>query len=348
MIPGGNAGFVVRSSLQILTVVGLLLLGSPVPAGAAPFAPLRALRAAGANLKARVVGWGQNARTLCRLGAIDPLLPKAFRAMQKAHSPYSGAHNGAAVQWRRGGLLGRIPGFRTRVLRGFNSESAGDLQLCAERAAMAEIPRGQAKKNPVRKIAVVADKSLPRPCGRCLQVLSEVGSPETEVVAASVDGQSERFRLKELLPRDFAPVDPARLRDFQPLITTAVRDYRRALRRGVNQYRPAFGAAIETGSGRVYRGVVIKETACTFTPATQEPLERIAQRNALEGLRDQVRTVVIVGRGRGRGGLPIPTGDERQHLLDVNPEARVVLYNPDARVGTVLQAAELLPHAYSR
>jgi len=93
---------------------------------------------------------------------------------------------------------------------------------------------------------------------------------------------------------------------------------------------------------------VIKDTASTFTPATQTPLDQVALRQAMEGRRRLgVRTVVIAGQGTD-SGLPVPTADERQHLVDMNPAATVVLYNPATRKGAVMTARDLLPHAYQR
>ena len=49
---------------------------------------------------------------------------------------------------------------------------------------------------------VVAD-DLPRPCGACLQVLTEFCEPELRVILASAAGAREVARLADLLPRPF-------------------------------------------------------------------------------------------------------------------------------------------------
>jgi cytidine deaminase len=298
--------------------------------------------------KGKLTQLGEQRRTIRKLRAIDPLLVPAYEAAKQAHAPYSGLHMGAALTLKRGGPLGWVPGLRRRIVRGFNSESQGDLQICAERAAMAGLPRGEAKRNPVQKIAVVSDQLVPSPCGRCLQVLSEVGSPDTEIVAANLKGQYRRYRLSELLPTQFDLAPAAELKPHRQLILSATRAYRQSLQSGINRYRPAFGAVVKTDRGDTYLGMVIKDTASTFTPATQLPLDQLAQRNALSARSDRVQTVVIAGPGTGDSRIPVPTADERQHLFDMNPEATVVLYNPAEKVGSVLRARDLLPHAYRR
>lgn len=331
------------------TTVTLLLALALVPARPAPAAagPLAWLKRQGHAVQQRLQQSAARRQTVRTLRSIDPLLVPAFKAMKHAHAPYSGAHLGAALSVRRQGALSRVPLLRNRIVRGFNSESEGDLQICAERAAMAGLPRDLAARSPVRKIAVVSDGGVPTPCGRCLQVLSEVGSPETKIVAANLKGKHRTFRLGDLLPTGLAPSPRSALKPHRPLMAQAVRAYRRSLKSGVNRYRPPFGAVVQTDDGRTYLGMVLKDTASTFTPATQTPLDLVAQRAALEGRRHRVRTVVIAGEGRG-GKLPLPTADERQHLVDMNPDARVVLYNPKTRTGAVTTARDLLPHAYQR
>jgi cytidine deaminase len=302
------------------------------------------------SFKAKLGSWQQRRRTVRALKRIDPLLGQAYRAMGKAHAPYSKVHVGAAVQVRRQGILSKIPGLGQRTIRGFNSESRGDLQLCAEQTAVARLPRGDAKRAPVTKIAVLGDKSVPVPCGRCLQALVELGTPETKVVAANLKGEHRTHRLGELVPTKFKEAPAQALKPYRPLIAKAVRTYRRSIFSGINRYRPAFGTLVQTDRGESFLGMVIKDTACTYTPATEVPLNRVAQQNALKRRKDRVKTVVIVGTvsGTGQGRLPVPTADERQHLVDMNPDANVVLYNPVARAGAVVKARELLPHAYKR
>jgi cytidine deaminase len=301
------------------------------------------------SVKQKVRHLRQQRRTIRRLKKIDPLLAKAYRARKHAHAPYSNVRMGAALLVRRGGLLGKIPGLRHRVITGFNSESKGDLQICAERAAMACLPRGKAGKNPVLKLAVVGQRTVPTPCGRCLQVLEEVGSPRTEVVAANLRGKHQTFLLKDLLPARFPTATPDKLAPHQQLIDRAVTTYQASVKHRISRYRPAYGAAVKTSTGKTYWGMVIKDTASTFTPATQIPLDLVAQDNVIRDRSAEVKTVVFAGKGHsGPDRLPVPTADERQHLVDMNPDATVVLYNPKNQKGAVLQAKDLLPYAYRR
>jgi cytidine deaminase len=276
-----------------------------------------------------------------QLRHIDPLLVKAYRAMSKSYAPFSRVHAGCALTTANGP--------RAKVLTGFNSESQGDVQLCAEQAAMAALPRGAAAKQPVQKIAIIVDKAtVPLPCGRCLQTLCEVGSPQTIIVAANLKGKSAGFTLRELMPSEFSAATRGELAPYRALIAEATRAYRASRRSGVNRYRPAFGAVVQTDAGSVLTGMVIKDTASTFTPATENPLEELVKSNAMRRSgNERMKTVVIVGRPLN-GALPLPTGDERQHLVDANPEATVVLYNPVSRAGAVLRAGDLLPYAYKR
>ena len=184
----------------------------------------------------------------------------------------------------------------------------------------------------------------------CLQALCELGTPKTQVIAANLKGEHRRFTLEQLVPTRFPQAEARKLAPHRPLIAKAVRAYRASIKSGVSRYRPAFGTAVQTADGATFGGMVLKTTASTFTPATQTPLDRAAQRDVMRGQRSAVKTVVIAGVGSGAGPsrLPVPTADGRQHIVDSNPKANVVLYNPHTRAGAVVMAKDLLPHAYVR
>jgi cytidine deaminase len=338
----------VLGMMRIAALLALLIGGWPLVVQARPVSAGTWLGSKVQKIKVRVDQWKSQRSVTRRLRKIDPLLVKAYRARQHAHAPYSGCKVGAAISMEREGLPKWLFGLRSKSIAGFNSESHGDLQICAERSAMARLPRGLAKRHPVKKIAVVAEKRIPIPCGRCLQVLSEVGTSQTEIVSANLKGQHRRFTLGQLLPADFGAAGAGQLKPYRPLIAQAVRSYRLSLKHGINGYRPAAGAVVQTDTGDRFVGIVIKNTASTFTPATQLPLDQVAQTNALTGRRSKVQTVAIAGRGSAGSGLPVPTADERQHLIDMNPEATVILYNPHLRAGAVLEARDLLPHVYDK
>lgn len=122
---------------------------------------------------------------------MDPLVEAARRVRENAHAPFSGFKVGAAVEDSAG-----------RVWTGCNVENATlGLTVCAERVAVfCAVAQGVRQ---FRRIAVVADsETLTPPCGACRQILWELCG-DIEVVLANLQGQTERLRLKDLLPRPF-------------------------------------------------------------------------------------------------------------------------------------------------
>jgi cytidine deaminase len=120
----------------------------------------------------------------------EDLVRIAGLARQRAYAPYSKYRVGAAIRTKRG-----------KVTAGANVENASyGLTICAERNAVFQAVNAGEKG--FEAIAVVAD-DLPRPCGACLQVLTEFCDPELRVVLASTSGPREVARLRDLLPRPF-------------------------------------------------------------------------------------------------------------------------------------------------
>lgn len=131
-----------------------------------------------------------------RASDTEPLIEAARRAAEHAHSPYSGWRVGAAAVFA--GAAG--PPFV-----GANVENGSyGLTICAERTAIcAGVVAGHRRL--VRLALSCTDASGARiagivPCGACLQVIAEFGTPDTEIL---VDGGG-RFRLADFLPRPFA------------------------------------------------------------------------------------------------------------------------------------------------
>ena len=125
----------------------------------------------------------------------EELLALARRARENAYAPYSGFTVGAALLSRDGG-----------VFLGCNLENASySLTLCAERAAIASAVSLGVRE--FERLALVggpagaAPVSCP-PCGACLQVLTELCSPDFSVAWESGGVLTER-RLCELLPSAF-------------------------------------------------------------------------------------------------------------------------------------------------
>jgi len=120
----------------------------------------------------------------------EDLVRIASLTRQRAYAPYSQYRVGAAIRTKRG-----------KVTAGANVENASyGLTVCAERNAVFQAVNAGEKGFEV--IAVVAD-DLPRPCGACLQVLTEFCEPELRVILASAAGAREVARLADLLPRPF-------------------------------------------------------------------------------------------------------------------------------------------------
>jgi cytidine deaminase len=117
------------------------------------------------------------------------LVTQAIEAAGRAYAPYSRFHVGAVLVGKDG-----------RIFAGCNVENISfGLTICAERnAVFAAVAAGCRE---FEKIVITADTEVPAsPCGACRQVLAEF-APDLEIVLANFRGQSETFRLSELLPR---------------------------------------------------------------------------------------------------------------------------------------------------
>jgi cytidine deaminase len=115
----------------------------------------------------------------------------AVAAAGSAYAPYSGLHVGAAAVCDDG-----------RVVTGCNVENASyGLGLCAE-CTLA----GQLRLTGGGRLVAVACRSangeLLMPCGRCRQVLYELGGPE-----CLIDTPRGALPLRDVLPDAFGPAD---------------------------------------------------------------------------------------------------------------------------------------------
>ncbi|MFM1904874.1 MAG: hypothetical protein RLZZ440_2774 [Planctomycetota bacterium] len=122
------------------------------------------------------------------------LLAEARRVAAHAYSPYSGWRVGAAA------AFAEAPGPHA----GANVENGSyGLTICGERAAIfAGIAAGGRRLTRVALTCRDRDGSLVAkiaPCGGCLQVIAEFGSPDTEI---EIDGRGT-FRLADFLPLPF-------------------------------------------------------------------------------------------------------------------------------------------------
>ena len=122
------------------------------------------------------------------------LVAQAVEVAGRAYAPYSKFLVGAVLVAKDG-----------RIFAGCNVENISfGLTICAERnAVFAAVAAGCRE---FEKIVIVADTEVPAsPCGACRQVLAEF-DPDLEIVLANFRGQTEMFRLSQLLPRPTAGI----------------------------------------------------------------------------------------------------------------------------------------------
>ncbi len=124
---------------------------------------------------------------------MDAVVSRLKSIIRNSYSPYS-----------RFKVASIVVGDDGREYAGVNVENASyGLTMCAERVAIFN-----AVANGVRKIrrvyvATYSKEPIP-PCGACLQVISEFGDDDTEIVMISLaSGKSRTARLGQLLPYRF-------------------------------------------------------------------------------------------------------------------------------------------------
>jgi cytidine deaminase len=122
------------------------------------------------------------------------LLVEARSAARRAYAPYSGWQVGAAAEFAEA----------AGPHRGANVENGSyGLTICAERAAIfAGVVAGGRRLTRIALTCHDRDGTLVAkiaPCGACLQVIAEFGSPETQI---EIDGRGG-FRLADFLPLPF-------------------------------------------------------------------------------------------------------------------------------------------------
>jgi cytidine deaminase len=132
------------------------------------------------------------------------LVTVATAARENAFAPYSRFRVGAALETEDG-----------TVIPGCNVESASyGLTICAERVALVKaVSEGHTR---FQRVAVVAETAeLTPPCGACRQLLWEF-APDAEVILANLEGKTERYTMRELLPHGF---DAKLLRPAPPSVS---------------------------------------------------------------------------------------------------------------------------------
>ena len=120
------------------------------------------------------------------------LLEAARAVRDNAYVPYSGFRVGAALRAVDG-----------KLFAGANIENASyGLSRCAEQSAIQAMASSGARGFSQIVIFTEADEPA-TPCGACRQILFEFG-PEADVFVVNHQGDSNHFRVKDLLPQAFA------------------------------------------------------------------------------------------------------------------------------------------------
>jgi len=130
------------------------------------------------------------------------LVKAAVEARENSYSPYSNFMVGAALLTKGG-----------TVYRGANIENAGySPTICAERSAF--VTAASAGEREFDAIAVAGwakgdtDPAGAFPCGVCRQFMMEFCDPATFcILVAKGEGDYTAYRLEELLPHGFGPLD---------------------------------------------------------------------------------------------------------------------------------------------
>jgi len=125
----------------------------------------------------------------------EELLQAAVVARNFAQAPYSHYLVGAAMLCRNG-----------RIYTGCNVESSSfGLSLCAERVALVKaLSEGEREFD--RMAVVISGKEIAKPCGACLQLLSDY-APGLILILGNLEGEYERLSISKLLPRPFGRGD---------------------------------------------------------------------------------------------------------------------------------------------
>jgi len=118
----------------------------------------------------------------------DALRSAATEAAANAYAPYSHLHVGAAALTDSG-----------EVVTGVNVENASfGLTFCAEVSLIGKAMTDGLGR-PVALVATDSDGNVLTPCGRCRQILIEMGGPNLQI--------NEFHTAEELIPGAFLPDD---------------------------------------------------------------------------------------------------------------------------------------------
>jgi len=125
------------------------------------------------------------------------ILEKLKDKLDNSYSPYSKFKVSSAL---------KISG-SDDLIYGVNVENVSfGATICAERSALVQwISQREDKQALIEVVYVMADSSpLVKPCGMCLQMLSEFCSTNTQVVCSDVHFKTKEFSWDELFPQPFS------------------------------------------------------------------------------------------------------------------------------------------------
>jgi len=122
------------------------------------------------------------------------LYSQAKQVSDNAYAPYSKFKVGAALISEQG-----------EVFTGCNVENASyGLTVCAERNCIASaVANGTTQVTGL--VVYTAQKQLTTPCGACRQVIAEFMSPDAHVHLVNHLGDTQQWRVADLLPAAFTP-----------------------------------------------------------------------------------------------------------------------------------------------
>ena len=121
----------------------------------------------------------------------EQLFNAALKTRENSYCPYSSFSVGAAILTSDGDIYS-----------GCNVENSSyGGAVCAERNAIFQgvINSG---KIIIDKVLVVTDP-IAVPCGFCLQVISEFGHKNTEIILCDPQGQQKKYTFQEFMPFPF-------------------------------------------------------------------------------------------------------------------------------------------------
>lgn len=133
---------------------------------------------------------------VARVASWNELRNLAVRAAHKSYSPYSSFPVAAVLATHAGD-----------VFIGVNVENRSfGCTMCAEACAIANMVSHRATKDdPIRRVVVFTPQSTKiRPCGKCLQMISEFSAPDISCeVMCSSNAEDIILPLQDLLPHPF-------------------------------------------------------------------------------------------------------------------------------------------------